>query len=160
MKPIVALDTYYGAQATTAAVLFEKWSDVVPLATHLSHCQQMGEYRSGSFFLRELPSLLQALQTLEASLIVVDGYVNLGSSPGLGWHLHQALGQKCPIVGVAKNPYRSAPGIPVCRGNSTRPLFISAVGVDEQQAARWVESMHGGHRIPTLLALADRLSRL
>lgn len=159
MNPMVALDTHYRAQATTAAVLFEKWSDAIPLACQISHCQEVGEYRSGSFFLRELPSLLQALKNLEPSLIVVDGYVHLGQSPGLGWHLYQALGQKCPIIGVAKNPYRSAPGIPLFRGSSTRPLFLSALGVDEQQAARWVGSMHGTHRIPTLLALADRLSR-
>ena len=140
-------------------MLFEKRSDAVPLATQMSFCEEVGEYRSGSSFLRELPSLLQALKALEPSLIVVDGYVHLGLNPGLGWHLYQALERKCPIVGVAKNPYRSAPGIPLCRGTSARPLFISAIGVYEQQAALWVQSMHGSYRIPTLLALADRLSR-
>jgi deoxyribonuclease V len=36
---------------------------------------------------------------------------------------------------------------------------VTSVGVDTTTAARWIRGMHGEHRIPTLLARADRLCR-
>ena len=40
-----------------------------------------------------------------------------------------------------------------------RPLFVTARGMPAADAARLVESMHGGHRIPTLIARVDHLAR-
>ncbi len=63
------------------------------------------------------------------------------------------------VVGVAKNPFRSASPIEVFRGGSKRPLFVTAVGIDAKQAAHHVEKMAGPHRFPLLLQRVDALSR-
>jgi deoxyribonuclease V len=66
-----------------------------------------------------------------------------------------------PIVGVAKTWYASAKlTVSVVRGeNATRPLFVTAVGMDVESAARAVQGMHGSYRIPTLLRQVDQLCR-
>ena len=61
---------------------------------------------------------------------------------------------------MAKNAYRgSAFAEAVVRGESKKPLYVTARGIDQTAAARWVEQMHGAYRIPTLLKLVDRLVR-
>jgi deoxyribonuclease V len=48
----------------------------------------------------------------------------------------------------------------VVRGTEAkRPLYVTAAGVGVDQAAAWVRSMHGPHRLPTLLKRVDRLCR-
>ena len=64
------------------------------------------------------------------------------------------------VIGVAKSPLRIADRfVPVLRGRSRKPLYVSAVGCSLERTARAVASMHGPHRIPTLLKTADRLAR-
>ena len=98
---------------------------------------------------------------LPVEMIVVDGYVWLGAGrPGLGAKLYDALEQRTPVVGVAKTAFRGNDvALPVLRGTSLRPLFVTAVGVDPAEAAACVRGMHGDHRIPTLLARVDQMSR-
>lgn len=80
--------------------------------------------------------------------------------PGLGAHLFNALKGKIPIIGVAKSPYKDvAMAVKVFRGRSTRPLYVTAVGMETAQAVRFIEKMHGRHRFPTLLKHVDTLSR-
>ena len=38
-------------------------------------------------------------------------------------------------------------------------LFVTAAGIDVAAAARGLKSMHGAHRLPTLLARVDALAR-
>ena len=76
---------------------------------------------------------------------------------GLGGHLHAAIGK--PVVGVAKNEFRGASAERVVRGGSKKALFVTAAGMSLADAAAAVRSMHGGYRIPTLLARADALCR-
>jgi deoxyribonuclease V len=38
-------------------------------------------------------------------------------------------------------------------------LFVSAVGIGVDEAAKAVRAMHGPHRMPTLLKLVDRAAR-
>ena len=45
------------------------------------------------------------------------------------------------------------------RGTSQRPLFVTAIGIDYGQAARWIGRMHGDNRLPTILKQVDRLAR-
>lgn len=121
-------------------------------------------YEPGAFFKRELPCLLEVLGRIETELklVVVDGYVDLddAGAPGLGGHLHQSLGGRVAVVGVAKTAYRGGTfAARVVRGGSRRPLFVTARGIERDDAARLVEGMHGEHRIPTLLQRADRLAR-
>lgn len=160
---IAALDVDYRPDAAvTACVTFEAWSDEHVLESYTVTSAAAADYAPGEFYARELPCLLAALGRLEAApgLVIVDGHVWLGPErPGLGAHLHRALGGAVPVVGVAKNPFRGAPAREVLRGGSRRPLYVTAVGVDADEAAAQVAAMHGPHRVPTLLRLVDQLCR-
>jgi deoxyribonuclease V len=54
--------------------------------------------------------------------------------------------------------FRNADALPVLRGRSTRPLFVSSVGIEVSHAARCIVTMHGPYRIPTLLKKAHDLA--
>ncbi len=95
-------------------------------------------------------------------VVVIDGYVWLGGpdKPGLGAHLYEALGRQTAVVGVAKTRSKGAENAcEVFRGNSKRPLFITAAGLSQDCAAEHIRSMHGLYRIPTLLKRVDELCR-
>lgn len=165
---IACLDVHYPARGAHAAcVLIERWDDEVPAATSTEEIADVAPYEPGRFYLRELPCLLAVLATLPAppEIVVVDGYVWLSSErrAGLGARLHEALGGDVPVIGAAKTIYRSLAGSPLMiaavRGASQAPLYVTAVGIAVEEAARHVRGMHGAHRIPTILALADRLAR-
>jgi deoxyribonuclease V len=153
---------YRDDHALAACVLFESWTDDRSAGTHREVIAPVQPYQSGKFYQRELPCLLAVLakvcQPLET--VVVDGYVWLddAQSPGLGGHLHAALG--LPVIGVAKTRFpRATAAKPVLRGDSQRPLYVTAAGLEVETAARHVQSMHGTYRLPTLLKLVDRLCR-
>ncbi len=151
---------YQPAGVTTACVAFEAWSDASPsIELVLRSAGAAAEYRSGAFYERELPYLLAALARMPAlELVLVDGYVWLGfEQPGLGWHLHAARGE--PVIGVAKTKFADAEAIEVVRGDSARPLYVTAIGIDSKLAADHVRAMHGDYRIPTMLRCADALAR-
>jgi deoxyribonuclease V len=121
-------------------------------------------YEPGRFYLRELPCLLAVLARAPAPLAaaVVDGYVWLADEtrPGLGAHLFESLGGTVPVVGVAKTRFAGAErALPVTRGDSLRPLWVTAAGIDPTEAAEHVRRMHGPFRIPTALRRVDRLCR-
>lgn len=162
---ILAVDVHYdGAGATTSGVAFADWGDAEPVAVYASRRDDVVDYVPGEFFRRELPCLLGLLQEhrLRPRLIVIDGYVFLDgvARPGLGMHLHDALGGSVPVVGVAKTAFAGiGDGFAVRRGGSTRPLYVTAVGIDLAAAQAGVRAMHGAHRLPTLLQLADRRCR-
>ncbi|HRI09853.1 MAG TPA: hypothetical protein PKW35_18650, partial [Nannocystaceae bacterium] len=63
------------------------------------------------------------------------------------------------IVGVAKTAFVGADAAEVHRGGIERPLFVTALGLDREAAAAAVASMHGEHRLPTLLGWVDHLAR-
>ncbi len=162
---IAALDVAYGeALAASACVLFEHWQDEDAAAEHTSLLAIPGEYVPGRFFERELPCLIEALEALAGApdVIVVDGYVWLAgpARPGLGALLFEALERRIPVIGVAKNPFAGADDAArLLRGGSTRPLYVSAVGLELGEARDAIASMHGRHRIPTLLRHVDQLAR-
>jgi deoxyribonuclease V len=157
---IVAVDADYRADSVvTACVVFHAWTDAAP-SRELAVCSNApaAAYKAGSFYERELPYVLAALESLEPELVVIDGYVWLAAAAkGLGGHLHAAIG--VPVVGVAKNPFKSAPSIAVIRGASAKPLHVTAAGIEAAEAAEHVRAMHGAFRIPTLLKRADALAR-
>jgi deoxyribonuclease V len=94
-------------------------------------------------------------------VIVIDGYVWLGHQrPGLGAHLYEALGGSVAVIGVAKTSFvKAEPVVPVLRGRSRSPLHVTAVGMDVAEAASHIRTMHGPHRVSTLLKRVDQLSR-
>jgi deoxyribonuclease V len=152
-----------GAAATAACVVAERWTDAAPVETHAVAIATVREYEPGRFFERELPCLLAVLPRVVTPLhvVVVDGYVVLDEdgTPGLGAHLHDALGGGVAVVGVAKTAYRGGGfAVPVLRGGSRQPLYVTARGIAPREAADHVASMHGPHRVPTLLGWVDRLA--
>lgn len=165
---IAFLDVDYrviGARA--ACVLAQAWEDAAPTSEHIVDIPAVQEYEPGSFYRRELPCLLAVLDAVPVrpSIVVVDGYVWLADDtrPGLGFYLYEALGSEIPVVGIAKTAFIGAEASAhvgkVLRGKSTKPLFVTAVGIDLEMANRKVQGMAGEHRMPSLLAAVDRLAR-
>jgi deoxyribonuclease V len=162
---IAAVDVHYTEnQAVAACVTFRGWTAEEVHQEYVEHIKTVQSYEPGNFYKRELPCLVQVLERLPASpsAVIVDGYVWLGcqGTPGLGAHLHLALGAKIPVIGVAKNLYKEPVTAEVVfRGGSKRPLYVTAVGIDRKVAAKHIQEMHGSYRIPTLLKRVDRLCR-
>lgn len=161
---IVAVDVDYRQDAVVAACVgFETWQDeTAVLETTQIFPPNAESYEPGQFYKREMPYLEALIGALprRPDAIVIDGYVWLDAGrPGLGAHLHEALHQRIPVVGVAKRSFRDATAIEISRGTSNTPLYVTAVGIDSADAARNIAAMHGPHRLPTLLKRVDRLSR-
>lgn len=160
-----AIDVYYEHSKWVAAcVVFADWPDSGPVEVVCACGSDPRPYRPGRFYQRELPCLLSVLKRAEREFetILIDGYVHLetGSGKGLGARLFEALAYSPAVVGVAKNPLKIADRfVPICRGRSKKPLFVSAIGLQEDQAAQCVLNMHGPHRIPEMLRLVDRYAR-
>jgi deoxyribonuclease V len=158
-----AVDVHYPASggARAAAVLAAGASFSVVVDERVIAVGEVLPYEPGSFFLRELPALLAVLAGQnQLRLVVVDGYADLDPQgrPGLGARLHAELG--VPVVGVAKSAYRTAThAIPVVRGNSSRPLFVTAAGMPRDDAADLVRRMSGRFRVPDAMRRADGLAR-
>lgn len=163
MRAIV--DVHYSPrQATAACVVFKDWEDQAPAAVLTITLPAPAAYRPGRFYERELACLMAVLQAAgyEFETIVIDGYVHLQApiGKGLGAHLHGSLTYAPVVVGVAKTPLTVADRfVPVFRGRSRRPLFVSAIGCPVEQAARSIAGMHGPYRLPTLLKQTDQYAR-
>ena len=158
-----AVDVHYlstgGARA--AAVLAADAVFAHVLAERTAMIARVPAYRPGDFYLRELPPLRAVLGDLSGlGLLVVDGYADLdpGGRPGLGAHAHAEFG--IPVIGVAKSRFRTAThAIPVKRGSSVRPLFVTAAGMPAADAADLVRRMADRYRLPDALRRADTLAR-
>lgn len=163
---ILAIDVQYSQQSQRTAWLgFGRWEDAEAALEAVENRESAPEpYEPGQFYRRELPCVLRATEaarsTAPLEAVVIDGYVWLGPGrPGLGAHLYEALAGEVAVVGVAKTPFLGAVCIPILRGESRQPLYITAEGVDVEAAARAVRAMHGPHRHPTLLKRVDQLAR-
>lgn len=151
-------------RAVAACVELSAWTSPRPFDEHVCLIEDVADYVPGQFYRRELPCVLAVLDTVEepVDLVVVDGYVYLdeAGSPGMGAYLYEALDRRVPIVGVAKNPFRTATGaVEILRGTSARPLYVSAAGIAPELAADKVRSMYGRFRFPDMLKRVDRLCR-
>ena len=92
---------------------------------------------------------------------MVDGYADLDpvGRPGLGAYAHAEFG--IPVIGVAKSRFRTAThAVPIVRGTSARPLFVTAAGMPAADAADLVRRMVGRYRLPDALRRADALARV
>lgn len=162
---IACVDVGYQNQSALAVcVTIRDWQAETPVSMHMVAIRKIEPYQPGAFYKRELPCLQAVLNKLatKPSLIVVDGYVWLDANgkKGLGAHLFDLLEGAIPIVGVAKNSFATATNaIKVYRGRSSKPLWVTATGTDETEAAALVKSMHGNYRLPTILSLVDRISK-
>jgi deoxyribonuclease V len=159
-----AADVHYpasgGARAAVVVAADAAFShlvgDCIQLVPHVE------PYRPGQFYLRELPALHAALDGLTGlALLVVDGYADLDPDgrPGLGARACAEFG--VPVIGVAKSAFRTAThAIPVLRGTSARPLYVTAAGMPRTDAADLIRHMAGRHRLPDALRRADTLARM
>ncbi len=78
--------------------------------------------------------------------------------PGWSAHAHAEFG--IPVIGVAKSRFRTATrAVPVVRGSSVRPLFVTAAGMPAADAAYLVRRMAGRYRLPHALRRAGTLAR-
>jgi deoxyribonuclease V len=152
---------YREDEAVTALVGIRDWADEAPCVEHVVRAPQTpSAYVPGSFYLRELPGVLAVLAAAPpVDVVVIDGYVWLGvNRPGLGARLFEA--SHVPIVGVAKTRFHdNAEAIELTRGGSSRPLYVTAAGMDVNDARAAIAQMHGAYRIPTILRRVDRLAR-
>jgi deoxyribonuclease V len=166
-KMLLALDVYYkDDRAKVVGVGFADWTSTSAHLVSSLFVDQVEPYEPGSFFKRELPCITALVDTLDVSLIgavVVDGHVYIDNdfTLGLGGRLYETLQRNVPVIGVAKTAFRGNEQVTfeVLRGNATKPLFVSAIGIDTAEAARNVSSMAGPYRIPTLLSQLDRESK-
>lgn len=159
---MACLDVGYRDDKTIAACLvFAGWGSDRAEYVIVKELPPAPPYEPGMFYRRELHCLLQVMPSDPLDGIIVDGFVWTSEDlrPGLGAHLFEAIGRRSPVVGVAKTRLRGAPAELVVRGESTSPLFVSAVGLEVREAAEHVRRMHGTYRVPTLLKEVDRLSR-
>lgn len=164
---IYAFDTFYfEGKAKTIGVGFESWTDEKPTIVFDEIRADIQEYESGSFYKRELPCILSLLDKIalkKGDLIIVDGFVLLSDDQklGLGGYLYKALKGIYPIIGVAKNDFVGLNKLQrkVLRGESKKPLYITSLGIDLEEAAKDIKSMHGEFRMPTLLKIVDQLTR-
>jgi deoxyribonuclease V len=118
-------------------------------------------YRPGQFYRRELPPLRAVLDDLSGlGLLVVGGYADLDprGRPGPGARAHAEFG--IPVIGVAKSRFRTAThAVPVLRGSSRRPLFVTAAEMPAADAADLIRRAAGRYRLPDALRRADTLAR-
>ncbi|MGL5081712.1 MAG: endonuclease V [Microcoleaceae cyanobacterium] len=162
---IFATDVYYrDNKAVAAGVLFNDWEDHEPVSELIVQIDNVTEYEPGQFYKRELPCILELLKQLKClpTYIIVDGYVYLDDAkkPGLGKRLYDALQAKSVVIGVAKSRFKDiSDKSEIFRGASQKPLYVTAVGINESEAKDLISRMYGEHRIPAMLKLADSLSR-
>lgn len=161
---IACLDVhYFGSSAAAACVRFAGWEAQEPAAERIQVVESIEPYQPGQFYRRELPCLLAVLEADPLpECAVVDGYVWLDGQgrAGLGAHLFEALERRVPVVGVAKTAFAGAAhAVAVLRPGSRRPLYVTAAGLNSQEAGRLVARMAGEHRIPTMLRRADSIAR-
>ena len=164
---ILAFDSYYfDGKAKTVCLEFENWADTDNFNVYTEILEQVAEYVPGEFYKRELPCILSLLGKINienVSAIIIDGYVFLDDDGklGLGGHLYQAIECKIPVVGVAKSNFATVDKlkIPVYRGTSKNPLFITSIGMDAETAAAHIKTMSGEFRMPMLLKKLDQLTK-
>lgn len=127
---------------------------------YVAPVDQVSAYRPGHFYERELPAVQVVLAGRVPGLLVIDGYVDLDPQgrPGLGAHAHAVFG--VPVIGVAKTAFATAThAVAVRRGAATRPLYVTAAGLDLDLAADLVAGMAGPFRLPDALRRVDALAR-
>lgn len=147
--------------SVVAGVLIQDWASTECAVLTVAH-QGVEPYEPGAFYKRELPCILHLLRYVTPKLgcIVVDGYVYLGHDQhdGLGAKLHHET--SIPVIGVAKTHFDGTPPEAfLTRNNTTKPLYVTAIGGDPSAARACIEDMAGDFRIPGMLKYVDHVCR-
>lgn len=159
---LLALDVHYRNNTTKAVGVLFNWNDKEPKETVIAYIDNVEDYIPGEFYKRELPCLLKIIDKIDITqleAIIIDGYVYIDNEKnyGLGGILWETLNKQIPIIGVAKTAFykNKETVIAVTRGESIKPLFVSAIGFDLNQAALNIKQMYGAYRIPDVLKQLD-----
>jgi deoxyribonuclease V len=163
---LLALDVHYKENyAKSVGVIFNTTEDT-PVESLVEIIKEVEDYVPGQFYKRELPCLLKVIETVDLSTIeaiIVDGhvYVDNDCKLGLGGYLYEALNKQMPVIGVAKRSFHNTEQVSkeVFKGQGKNPLYVSAIGLDLQEAIAIVSQLHGEHRMPTLLKLLDNITK-
>ena len=162
---ILITDVHYQEQnATVAGVIADSWGSKSATRIVKEYLSGVADYCPGQFYKRELPCILRLIESIKQipDYIVIDGYVHFGNlnRPGLGEHLYRELGGIVPIIGIAKNYFSGVSDeYRLYRGQSTKPLFITSIGIELFESKHIVAEMHGNFRLPTLVKLVDSVCR-
>jgi deoxyribonuclease V len=159
---LLALDVHYREIGSKAVGVLFDWGSEQPQEIITSYIDSVAEYTPGEFYKRELPCLLKIIDKIDLNqleAIIIDGYVYIDNEKkyGLGGILWETLNKQIPIIGVAKTSFfrNKETVIEVTRGESIKPLFVSAIGFDLELAALKIKKMHGSYRIPSILKQLD-----
>jgi deoxyribonuclease V len=158
-----AVDVHYpadgGARAALVVADDARFASIVEERT--AWRPDVAPYTPGAFFTRELPALRGVLPApVDVDLLIVDGYVDLDPDgrPGLGAHVHTEFA--VPVIGVAKSIFRTAThAVALHRGSATRPLYVTAIGIEMDRAVALIAGMAGRYRLPDALRRVDALAR-
>lgn len=161
---ILAVDVDYREaedKAVIAGVLFQDWSSEECAVINVV-IDGVEPYEPGQFYKRELPCILELLKhvTVKLGCVIVDGYVYLGHDQhdGLGAKLYHEV--SIPVIGVAKTHYDGTPPEAfLTRNNTTKPLYVTAIGGCPIAARSCIEQMAGDFRIPGMLKFVDHCCR-
>jgi len=168
MSEYIALDVQYALdKANVACISFDGWQAANPNGFFAVRCENINPYEPGSFYKRELPCLITAIDLHKKiygclpKVIVIDGYCDLNNGkPGLGRHLFDALSNSdVVVIGVAKSYFDCDAAVKVSRGN-TKPLYVTAINMQVDIAANYIRNMYGDNRIPDILKYADSAARI
>lgn len=163
---ILAFDTYYfDNKAKTVCIAFD--DDEIEPIVYSETLDNVEDYIPGQFYKRELPCILSLIKKIDlqnVNYIIIDGFVFLDDMEklGLGGRLYEELNRKIPVIGVAKTNFASIDTSKrlLFRGKSQNPLYITSIGIDVSQAVQKIETMNGEFRIPTLLKMLDKLTKV
>lgn len=163
---VLALDVAYKNNLAKCVGLIFEWENEHSNQLVTDYVSGIEEYQPGIFFKRELPCLVKVIEKVDLDkidTIIIDGYVYVSNDKklGLGGELWKTLGEKIPVIGVAKNKFHNNTEnvIEVLRGLSKKPLYVSAIGISQDEAANHIMRMKGNHRIPTLLKQLDNYTK-
>ncbi|MDG1333312.1 MAG: endonuclease V [Crocinitomicaceae bacterium] len=165
---IYCFDTYYFEEyAQTSCLGIESCASDTADFELTESISEIKDYESGSFYKRELPCLQSIINKIELDpekdIIIIDGFVVLDDNGklGLGGYLFKHLNSEIPIIGVAKNNFATINSLKreVLRGESAKPLYVTAAGINLEEASEKVSKMHEDFRIPTILKLVDSSCR-
>ncbi|NAS30948.1 endonuclease V [Flavobacteriaceae bacterium R38] len=163
---ILTIDVHYKEKYAKAVGVLFSFQNISKKEVIVEKINDVKEYVPGQFYKRELPCLLQIIERIDLEkieVIIVDGHIYIDNDKnfGLGGHLWSALKEKIPIIGVAKRSFfnNHKTVIPVLRGKSKNPLYISSVGIDVEDASELIKNMEGDYRIPDILKELDQITK-
>lgn len=159
----LAIDVDYDNEkglAWVAGVAFDSW-DSKDGEVFRTFLDDIPDYVSGEFYKRELPCIEKLIKEcgLQPHTIIVDGYCQFAGGLCLGGILNKRH-PEIKVIGVAKNPHFHMPdNVEVYRGESKRPLYVTASGLPHDEAKQIISDMAGKYRLPDRLKQVDTACR-